>query len=125
MAPGENGEFLLADVRRSFFALPPDRSIRELRVFQLLPKPAPHTANEPRIGHANAENARWLLGTVPVESDGSAYFQAPAGKPLYFRRWTRTAGRSRACAARSTCNRANDEAALVAMKPRELRRRVA
>jgi hypothetical protein len=81
---GENGEFMLTDVRRSFFALPPDRSIRELRVFQLLPKPAPHTANEPRIGHANAENARWLLGTVPVESDGSAYFQAPAGKPLYF-----------------------------------------
>ncbi|MCL4179659.1 MAG: hypothetical protein KJ072_18165 [Verrucomicrobia bacterium] len=83
-ASGEYGEFLLADVRRSFFALPPDRSIREVRVFQLLPKPAPHTANEPRIGHANAENARMLLGSVPVESDGSAYFQAPAGKPLYF-----------------------------------------
>jgi hypothetical protein len=64
--------------------LPADREIRELRVFQLLPKPAPHTANEPRIGHANAENARMLLGTVPVESDGSAYFRAPARKPLYF-----------------------------------------
>jgi hypothetical protein len=25
-----------------------------------------------------------LLGTVPVEADGSAYFRAPAGKPLYF-----------------------------------------
>jgi hypothetical protein len=25
-----------------------------------------------------------LLGTVPVETDGSAYFRAPAGKPLYF-----------------------------------------
>ena len=25
-----------------------------------------------------------FLGTVPVESDGSAYFRAPAGKPIYF-----------------------------------------
>jgi hypothetical protein len=83
-ALGDEGEFVLADVRRSFFALPADREIRELRVFQLLPKPAPHTANEPRIGHANAENARLLLGTVPVEPDGSAYFRAPASKPVYF-----------------------------------------
>jgi hypothetical protein len=81
---GDEGEFLLADVRRSFFPLPADREIRELRVFQLLPKPAPHTANQPRIGHANAENARMLLGTVPVEPDGSAYFRAPANKPVYF-----------------------------------------
>jgi hypothetical protein len=27
---------------------------------------------------------RQLLGTVPVESDGSAWFRVPAGKPLYF-----------------------------------------
>lgn len=81
---GEEGEFLLADVRRSFFPLPADRDVRELRVFQLLPKPPPHAANDPRIGHANAENARLLLGTVPVEPDGSAYFRAPAGKPVYF-----------------------------------------
>jgi hypothetical protein len=81
---GDEGEFLLADVKRSFFAMPPGREIRELRVFQILPKTATHTANDPRLGHANAESARLLLGTVPVEADGSAYFRAPAGKPLYF-----------------------------------------
>ena len=81
---GDEGEFLLADVQRSFFPLPEGRAIRELRVFQVLPKTPPHAANEPRIGHANAENARMLLGTVPVEADGSAYFRAPAGKPVYF-----------------------------------------
>ena len=81
---GPEGEFLLADVRRSHFPFPDNRPIRELRVFQLLPKHGGHTANQPRIGHANAENARMLLGTVPVEEDGSAYFRAPAGKPLYF-----------------------------------------
>ena len=25
-----------------------------------------------------------MLGTVPVEADGSAYFEAPAGKAIYF-----------------------------------------
>jgi hypothetical protein len=64
--------------------MPFDRTIRALRVFQVLPKTGSHTANDPRIGHANAENARMLLGSVPVEADGSAYFRAPAGKPLYF-----------------------------------------
>ena len=64
--------------------LPAGRPIRELRVFQLLVKTGTHTANDPRIGHANAENARLLLGTAPVEPDGSAYFRAPAGVPLYF-----------------------------------------
>ena len=81
---GNEGEFLVSDVRRSFFPMPEGRPIRELRVFQILPKPPPHAANDPRIGHANAENARMLLGTVPVEADGSAYFRAPSGKPLYF-----------------------------------------
>jgi len=84
LAGDAEGEFILADVRRSLMPLPDDRTITELRVFQLLPKTGSHTANDPRLGHANAENARMLLGTVPVESDGSAYFKVPARKPLYF-----------------------------------------
>ncbi|MCP4453183.1 MAG: hypothetical protein GY809_17110, partial [Planctomycetes bacterium] len=40
--------------------------------------------NDPRIGIANQTNARAVLGTVPVESDGSAYFEAPVGKAIYF-----------------------------------------
>ena len=36
------------------------------------------------MGHANAESARMLLGTVPVEVDGSAYFRVPARRPPYF-----------------------------------------
>ncbi|UCG49687.1 MAG: hypothetical protein JSU94_07870 [Phycisphaerales bacterium] len=80
---GDEGEFVLADVRASLFSLPEDRQVRELRIFQVLPKTT-HVANQPRIGHANAESARMLLGTIPVEADGSAYFRAPSGKPLYF-----------------------------------------
>jgi len=81
---GDEGEFMVTDVRESHFPMPEDRRIVELRIFQVLPKSRTHVANDPRIGYANAESARMLLGTVPVEADGSAYFRAPAGKPLYF-----------------------------------------
>jgi len=81
---GDEGEFVLVDVRESLLPIPASRSISELRIFQVLPKTTTHIANQPRIGYANAESARMLLGTVPVESDGSAYFRVPAGKPLYF-----------------------------------------
>jgi hypothetical protein len=80
---GEEGEFVLENVARGLHPLPAERPVKELRIFQLLPKTT-HIVNQPRIGHANAEGARMLLGTVPVESDGSAYFRAPARKPLYF-----------------------------------------
>ncbi len=81
---GDEGEYLLANVRQSHFPLPESRPVRELRIYQILPKSETHVANKPRIGYANAESARMLLGTVPVEEDGSAYFRAPAGKPLAF-----------------------------------------
>ena len=82
--PQDEGELVLTDVRRGLTPLPAGRPIRKLRVFQVLPKTTTHVANRPRIGYANAESARMLLGTVPVEADGSAYFRAPARKPLYF-----------------------------------------
>lgn len=81
---GDEGEFFVSDVRLSHFPMPADRPIKSLRIYQVLPKAPGHIANEPRIGHANAESARMLLGTVPVEADGSAYFRAPARKPIYF-----------------------------------------
>ncbi|MCS7238649.1 MAG: hypothetical protein NZ899_10330 [Thermoguttaceae bacterium] len=81
----EEGEAFvyIVDVTRSHLPFPADVRVDHLRVFQLFPKSTP-AVNDPRIGHANAENARALLGTVPIEADGSAYFRVPAGKPLYF-----------------------------------------
>ncbi|HNQ88688.1 MAG TPA: hypothetical protein PKM73_08750 [Verrucomicrobiota bacterium] len=78
------GEFLLSDVHHSLLPMPAGRRVDHLRVFQLLPKSRTDSANDPRIGHPAESNARMLLGTVPVETDGSAYFRAPACKPLYF-----------------------------------------
>jgi len=71
------------NVYDSDFAWPAGTRVTALRVLQLLPKSTP-PPNEPRIGVAEQSNARAVLGTVPVEADGSAYFEAPAGKSLYF-----------------------------------------
>jgi hypothetical protein len=81
---GDEGEFIVSDVRQSHFPLPEGRHINALRVFQLLPKSRSDRADDPRIGHPEQSNARMFLGTVPVEGDGSAYFAAPARKLLYF-----------------------------------------
>lgn len=57
--------------------------IQSLRVVQVLPKSTP-VANTPPVGVAGEENGRVVLGTVPIEADGSARFRVPAGKPLLF-----------------------------------------
>ncbi len=71
------------NVYESDFDWPEGTKIDSLRVIQLLPK-STAPPNQPRIGVANQTNARAVLGTVPVETDGSIYFEAPAGVPLYF-----------------------------------------
>ncbi len=76
------GVFLLKDVYQAWPPLPPG-SIKRLRIVQVLPKTTWH-ANDPRVGLANASPGKQVLGTVPVEPDGSAYFRAPAGIPLAF-----------------------------------------
>jgi hypothetical protein len=80
-APGtHDGTFFVQDV---YQADPPlvRGSIKRLRVVQVLPKSTPGI-NRPPVGLANASPGKQVLGTVPVEPDGSAYFRAPAGVPL-------------------------------------------
>ncbi|HPD16902.1 MAG TPA: hypothetical protein PLE19_18295 [Planctomycetota bacterium] len=71
------------NVYDSDFAWPPGARVAALRIIQLLPKSTP-PPNVPRVGCADQTNARAVLGTVPVEPDGSAFFDAPVGKPIYF-----------------------------------------
>ena len=71
------------NVYDSDFQWPEGTKVKALRIIQLLPK-STAPPNRPRIGVANQTNARAVLGTVPVESDGSVYFQAPVNKAIYF-----------------------------------------
>jgi mono/diheme cytochrome c family protein len=76
---------VVQDVRRAYPPLPAgeENRVERLRIVQVLPKTTPH-ANNPRMGWANASPGKQVLGTVPVERDGSAHFRAPAGIPLLF-----------------------------------------
>ncbi len=80
---GKEGAYYLQNVYESEPALPPDTPITHLRIVQVLPK-STSGANNPTVGAANASPGKQVLGTVPVEPDGSAYFKAPSGKALSF-----------------------------------------
>ncbi len=76
------GEMVVADVYQGLGDVPRGQ-IKELRIVQIFPKTT-NIANHPPIGMAGEENGRAVLGTVPVERDGSARFLVPAGKPVLF-----------------------------------------
>jgi hypothetical protein len=76
------GEMLLLDVYEGLGDVARG-TIKEVRVVQILPKTT-NVANAPPIGAAREENGRAVLGTVPVEPDGSARFLVPARKGILF-----------------------------------------
>jgi hypothetical protein len=76
------GEIVLLDVYEGLGDVPRG-SLTDLRIVQIFPKTTP-VVNTPPIGLAGEENARAILGTVPIERDGSARFTVPAHKPLLF-----------------------------------------
>ena len=79
----DHGLVGLVNVYDSRYPMPAGTRITRLRIVQLLPKTTPN-ANAPRIGYGDQKSARMVLGTVPVEEDGSALFALPAGRPVYF-----------------------------------------
>ena len=76
------GELVLLNVYEGLGDVPRG-TIKALRIVQILPKTTP-VADGPRVGLAGQEPTRAVLGTVPVEADGSARFLVPARKPVYF-----------------------------------------
>ena len=76
------GEMFLADVYQGLGGIARG-TVKRLRIVQIFPKTT-NLANVPPIGMAREENGRAILGTVPVEADGSARFLVPAGKPVLF-----------------------------------------
>ena len=47
------------------------------------PKVQPHM-NSPNLGVSREDPGKFVLGTVPVEADGSAFFRAPSGLSIFF-----------------------------------------
>ena len=73
----------IMNIYEADFPWPEGMTPASLRIVQLFPKSTIH-ASRPNIGAGNQSLARAVLGTVPVEADGSVYFEMPAGIPVYF-----------------------------------------
>ncbi|HOX37160.1 MAG TPA: hypothetical protein PL033_04155 [Candidatus Brocadiia bacterium] len=82
-AEGGKATISVMNVYNSDLPFPSGTKIKWLRVIQDIPKPNPEMG-QPMIGYQNENTPRIPLGIVPVENDGSAYFEAPAGKELIF-----------------------------------------
>jgi hypothetical protein len=80
-APME-GRFLLADVYQGLTTTKRG-DVKALRIIAVPPKTHPNM-NYPNLGQTYDDPGKCVLGTVPVEQDGSAYFRAPAGVIVFF-----------------------------------------
>jgi hypothetical protein len=82
-APPPTGTVAVMNVYEGEYPVSESIRIKELRIINLYPK-STYAIDNPRIGHADQSLARGVLGTVPVEEDGSVYFECPVGAGLYF-----------------------------------------
>lgn len=71
------------NVYDSDLPFPPDTKIKWLRVTQNILKEN-HQIGLPMIGYERENTPRIPLGIVPVEEDGSVFFEAPVAKELIF-----------------------------------------
>ena len=76
------GAFLVQNVYQGMPEVTPGQVAR-LRIIGVPPKVQPQM-NQPSLGVSREDPGKFVLGTVPVEADGSAYFQIPSGIPVLF-----------------------------------------
>ena len=79
------GRLMVADVHhgRNMQGVKPGE-IKRLLVLEQLPKPVNFSGVQQTISMNGSFTLKRILGTVPVEADGSAHFEAPALRSLYF-----------------------------------------
>jgi hydrazine synthase alpha subunit-like protein len=58
--------------------------IKRLLVLETLPKPVNYSGKMPPMSFGGTYTLERVLGTVPVEPDGSAHMEVPALRPLFF-----------------------------------------
>ncbi len=76
------GQFLVQDVYRGMEEVPRG-AVKRLRIVAMPPKVQPNM-NLPVLGVSAEDPGKFVLGTVPVEADGSAHFRVPSGVPVFF-----------------------------------------
>ena len=81
----KTGEFYLENVleSRSMQGVKPG-TVKRLMVFEVLPKPVNFSGGMEPLTFGGSFALPRLLGWVPVEADGSAYFTAPALRAFFF-----------------------------------------
>ena len=79
------GRLILSDVNRgrNMAGVRPGE-IKKLLVLETLPKPVNFSGSMEPISFGGTFTLPRILGTVPVEPDGSAYMELPALRPLFF-----------------------------------------
>ena len=90
--PGKQGEATVAlvNVYDSLKPWPEGTRIKALRVLQVLPMSVPsggpphETGVRIALAGDSVVPTRYVLGTVPVEEDGSAHFVVPANREVFF-----------------------------------------
>jgi hypothetical protein len=89
-SPPPEGSVAVLNVYDSLKPWPADTRITHLRVLQVLPMSVPSGGppHETGLRVATAGDSvvpcRWVLGTAPVEADGSAHFTVPANREVFF-----------------------------------------
>ncbi|MBI2433590.1 MAG: discoidin domain-containing protein [Candidatus Hydrogenedentes bacterium] len=78
----EEGRFFLQDVYQGLSGVPRG-AVKRLRIVGVPPKVQPKM-NTPVLGVSKEDPGKFVLGTVPVEEDGSAFFRVPSGLPVFF-----------------------------------------
>ena len=77
------GEFLILDVHRGLPASAQGQA-RYLRIAEAHERPIHTNPYDIQVGPDTGFETKTVLGTVPIEKDGSAYFRVPANKGLFF-----------------------------------------
>lgn len=79
------GRLVLADahVGRNMVGVAPG-DVKRLLVVEALPKPINYGGGMEPITYGGSFSLERILGTVPVEEDGSAYLELPANRSLFF-----------------------------------------
>ena len=79
------GRFVLADIYQSRNLDGVARGeVKKLLILEILPKQVNFSGGPDLVSWLGTFTLERVLGTVPVEPDGSAYFEVPAGRPVFF-----------------------------------------